>query len=138
VLALMLGLDLDDAAPGERFEASAARAFESFEHLQRVAATVRTQHSADHHELSAVMSTKGRITRTGRRSLAGIVDRIGSGDAFAAGLLHGLISGYEDEATLEFALAAACLKHAIPGDFNLATVHDVESVIADRSWDVRR
>ena len=50
-----------------------------------------------------------------------IVDRIGTGDAFAAGLIFGLLSGFEPQPTIEFAAAAACLKHSIPGDFNLAS-----------------
>ena len=71
-------------------------------------------------------------------AVSGIVDRIGGGDAFAAGLLHGLNSGYPDDKTLDFALAAACLKHYIPGDFNLSTVADVEFYLSDSGSDVRR
>jgi 2-dehydro-3-deoxygluconokinase len=67
-----------------------------------------------------------------------VVDRIGSGDAFAAGLIHGQASGLELRAQLEFALAAAALKHAIPGDFNLSTVGDVEALIRDGAGGVRR
>jgi 2-dehydro-3-deoxygluconokinase len=71
------------------------------------------------------------------RPLSGIVDRIGSGDAFAAGLIHGL-AGTGDQAALDFALAAACLKHGIPGDFNLASAADVGALLADGGLDVRR
>ncbi len=138
VLALMLAREFDAATAAERFQAASTEAFRNFRHLQRVATTVRVQHSPDHHELSAIMNGRGRITSTGRRQLPGIVDRIGAGDAFAAGLLHGLLAALEDEAALEFALVAACLKHSLPGDYNLFGVRDVENAIADRSWDVKR
>ena len=54
-----------------------------------------------------------------------IVDRIGGGDAFAAGLIHGLDVFSSDREALEFALAASCLKHSIPGDFNLVSESEV-------------
>jgi 2-dehydro-3-deoxygluconokinase len=138
VLALMLAREFEAATAAERFEAASAEAFRSFGDLQRVATTVRVQHSPDHHELFAIMNARGSITTTGRRQLPGIVDRIGAGDAFAAGLLHGLLSALDDESALEFALVAACLKHSLPGDYNLFSVRDVESAMADRSWDVKR
>jgi 2-dehydro-3-deoxygluconokinase len=138
VLALMLGREFEAATAAERFDAASSEAFRRFRHLARVATTLRVQHSPDHHELSAIMNARGRITSTGRRQLPGIVDRIGSGDAFAAGVLHGLLTSLDDEAALEFALVAACLKHSLPGDYNLFGVRDVESAIADRSWDVKR
>jgi 2-dehydro-3-deoxygluconokinase len=59
-----------------------------------------------------------------------VIDRIGGGDAFAAGIIHGIISGWEAARTVEFAAAAACLKHSIPGDFNLVSAGEVEALIA--------
>jgi 2-dehydro-3-deoxygluconokinase len=138
VLALMLGAAFEGTSPEQRFAAAAERAFDAFEPLQRLVTTVRVQHSVDHHELSALMAMRGRVLRTGPRALPGIVDRIGTGDAFAAGILHGLTSSLDDAATLEFGLAAACIKHSIPGDYNLVGVRDVENVIAERGWDVKR
>ena len=70
--------------------------------------------------------------------LDGIVDRIGSGDAFAAGVLHGRLAGLGDQDTLELAAAAAVLKHSIPGDFNLATLADVERLAAADPRDIER
>jgi 2-dehydro-3-deoxygluconokinase len=82
-------------------------------------------------------SSSGRpCTRTFR--LSGVVDRVGGGDAFAAGVLHGLIRGRDDRAALEFGLAAACLKHAVPGDFNLVREQDVLDLLAGGGLDVRR
>lgn len=59
-----------------------------------------------------------------------IVDRIGAGDAFMAGIIYGLIHFPDDfPAALEFATAAGCLKHSIIGDINLATVNEVEALM---------
>ena len=54
-----------------------------------------------------------------------IVDRVGTGDAFAAGLIFGLVTGMGVQEALELAAAASCLKHSIPGDFNLSSLEEV-------------
>lgn len=113
-------------------------AFARYPNLKRIAYTERKIVSADQHELSAHMHTRSGGVAARAHAVSGIVDRIGGGDAFAAGLLHGLNSGYPDDKTLDFALAAACLKHYIPGDFNLSTVADVEFYLSDSGSDVRR
>ena len=63
---------------------------------------------------------------------------IGAGDAFTAGVLHGLAAGRDEQSTLEFAAAAAALKHSMRGDFNLVEVADVERLLAAASLDIRR
>ena len=117
---------------------AAEAALAAFPRLERVATTIRVQHSVDHHELSAVMVTRGGTTSTGSHGMGAIVDRIGAGDAFAAGLLHGLRTGMREQAALDFGLAAACLKHSIPGDFNLSSAGDVLAFLGERRFDVRR
>ncbi|MCR4425797.1 MAG: sugar kinase [Firmicutes bacterium] len=68
-----------------------------------------------------------------------IVDRVGGGDAFAAGLIHGILSGKSSRDALEFAVAASCIKHSIFGDFNLVTVDEVEALAkGDTSGRVQR
>lgn len=68
-----------------------------------------------------------------------IVDRVGGGDSFAAGLVCGLVDGKDMKAALEFAVAASALKHTIPGDFNLVTRADVDSLAGgDGSGRVQR
>jgi len=57
-----------------------------------------------------------------------IVDRVGGGDSFSAGLIYGLITGMSDQEAVSFAAAASCLKHSIPGDFNLVSVEDVAAL----------
>jgi 2-dehydro-3-deoxygluconokinase len=58
------------------------------------------------------------------------VDRVGGGDAFAAGLIYAFLNGYCDKDALEFAAAASCLKHSIEGDANHVTVDEVKALMA--------
>jgi 2-dehydro-3-deoxygluconokinase len=114
-----------------------AAAFAAFPQLEQLASTVRTQHSVDRHALSAVLHTRSGSIGTRTYELSGIVDRIGTGDAFAAGVLHGVESGWSGQQALDFGLAAATLKHAIAGDFNLASEEQVQAVCTG-ALDVRR
>lgn len=134
-IALVLGQPALAAAG--RADDAALACFAAFPHLQRLAATQRAQASVDQHTLSATLHTRGAALQASSYAMQGIVERIGGGDAFAAGMLHGLHSGWSDGASLEFALAAAVAKHSIAGDFNLAGVAQVEAVRSGR-LDVRR
>ena len=60
-----------------------------------------------------------------------IVDRVGGGDSFGAGLIYGLITGKTCQDAIEFAVAASCLKHTIEGDYNRTTVNDVENLLSN-------
>jgi 2-dehydro-3-deoxygluconokinase len=136
---VLLGADAQGGNAIERTLAAAARAFAAYPRLQRMACTLRTQRNVDHHALSAVMvERQGSVQLTPEYELTPIVDRIGTGDAFAAGVLHGLSCGFDDAAALHFGLGAACLKHSIPGDFNRVGSADVEAFVADRGFHVRR
>lgn len=141
-IALVLGSRFPAAQPGESLgdlrRRAATAAFEAFPNLQRMACTDRVQHTVNHHDIAGLLFTRERTWRTESRPLNPIIDRIGGGDAFAAGVLHGLLAGLDEGAGLEFAIAAAALKHATPGDFNLATRAEVEALIADGGLDVRR
>jgi 2-dehydro-3-deoxygluconokinase len=137
-MALILGRDFREAPAHQRFEVAAAEMLASFKHLKRIATTVRVQRSVDDHDLTAKLMTRDGLRTTRTYSIGRIIDRIGSGDAFAAGILHGLETGPEDQATLDFGLAAACLKHSIPRDFNLIGVADVHNLLQDKGFTVRR
>lgn len=117
---------------------TADAAFEAFKQLQFIAYTTRDRQSADVQQFAGCL--RGRRDAYTSRSypLYGIVDRIGAGDAFAAGVLHGLIGNFDPQKTIDFATAAAVLKHSIPGDFNLAGVADVELLLSEQQIDVRR
>ena len=118
---------------------SAGAAFRAFPNLQWIAATILQDRADGHQDLSgALHSRKARWTaRT--FALHSVVGRIGRGDAFAAGLLHGLMTDAPPQRSIDFAVAAACLKHSIPGDFLLADVAGVEALLGeDTMVDVRR
>lgn len=138
-LQVVLGLEFPQATPQERFAAGAAAAFQAFPHLRQMAATVRVQRSVDHHALSAITAlSDGALHTTPAYEVSPIVDRIGTGDAFAAGVLHGDLTGLPPTDALHFGVAAACLKHSIPGDFNLVGAADVQAFLGDNSLDVKR
>jgi 2-dehydro-3-deoxygluconokinase len=131
-IGLVLGASYDNELT------AVAAAFAAFPNLQRVASTIRT-HDADRHtDLSAFMITRDGVFRAGPLALGRIVDRIGAGDAFAAGLLYSIQRGADDPDALAFALAAAALKHGVWGDVNLASEADVRAVLAGDAPDVRR
>ncbi|MDX9998795.1 MAG: sugar kinase [Phenylobacterium sp.] len=136
-VALILGHDFPHTDPMERRLAAAEAAFTGFPQLSRVASTHRTVHDATRHGLAGFLAERDGHWTAPPREIGGIVDRIGGGDAFAAGLIHGLRTQMAPQAALDFALAAAALKHSIPGDFNLVDLADVEALMAG-GGDVRR
>ena len=137
-VALILGRTFAGEGEAPRVQAAAA-AFAAWPNLSAMASTRRVQHSADHNDLSGFLFTRGGGAVTTKPfALTQIVDRIGGGDAFAAGVIHGIRRGLGDQRSLDFGLAAAALKHAIPGDFNLSSAADVERLIDAAGLDVRR
>ena len=137
-IGLILGRPFGAGDPEVLRRHAADLAFEAFPRLQRLACTDRVQHNVNNHDLTGFLLDRSGTWRSAPRSLNPIVDRIGGGDAFAAGVLHGLLSGLGEAVTLDFAVAAAALKHATPGDFNLASVAEVEDLRTADSLDVRR
>jgi 2-dehydro-3-deoxygluconokinase len=137
-IALILGMDFPHANASDRFRAAALAAFSAWPRLRRMAATERHHRDACDQDLFGLLATRGRVLTTTANALTGIVDRIGAGDAFAAGLLHGLLRNMSDEAALDFAVAAACLKHSMPGDVNLAREMDIVAFLSQAGFEVKR
>lgn len=137
-MGLVLGGDYMTKGAEHRRRLAADAAFAAFPQLKRMASTVRIQHSVDHHDLAGMMFSKEASWSTPSFPLTPIVDRIGGGDAFAAGVLHGLRKGMEDAQALAFGIAAACVKHTIPGDFNLAGETEIAALLGDEAIDVKR
>lgn len=139
-----LGIESDvDVRTGdldpERYRALTGEVMERFPNLDRQAITLRESRSADANRWSACLRTRERFLVSRAYQISDIVDRVGSGDAFAAGLIYALRTGADDQAALEFATAAGCLKHSISGDFNRVSVADVETLVrGDSSGRVRR
>jgi 2-dehydro-3-deoxygluconokinase len=105
-----------------------------------VAITLRESTSASDNGWSAVLwdADRGTMLRSQRYDVR-LVDRIGGGDSFAAGLIYGLVTGRSPEQALRFAVAASALKQTIPGDFNRVTVEEVDRLAGgDTSGRVQR
>ncbi|MCC8537466.1 PfkB family carbohydrate kinase [Xanthomonas axonopodis pv. poinsettiicola] len=138
-IGVVLGGQFPQDTLEARVEAAAQQAFAAFPQLQLMACTQRVAHNVDHHSLGAMLVPReGALAHAPSEELTPIIDRIGGGDAFAAGVLHGLIEGWPLQDTARFGLAAGCLKHSIPGDFSPLSVADVQACAGDARFDVRR
>ncbi|WP_125153563.1 sugar kinase [Clostridium rectalis] len=106
--------------------------------IKYVVTTMRENFSASHNALSAVIYNGKEIYKSNRYDFF-IEDRVGGGDAFAAGLIYGLANGKDYKKSLEFAVASSALKHTISGDSNFVTVDEVMDVMnGNISGSVRR
>jgi 2-dehydro-3-deoxygluconokinase len=122
----------------ESYRAIAEQLASSFE-LDVVATTLRTSISASVNRWAGLLydGSDHFVSRT--YEIDPIVDRVGGGDAFSGALIYGLLEGMEAQACVEFAAAASCLKHSIPGDFALLSRAEIEALVAgDASGRVRR
>lgn len=135
-VSLLLDKNFSGDGAQRRREAAEA-AFAAFPNLQRIASTARHVDDVDRHRIAARIDTRAHGFQTDEVVVSGIVDRIGGGDAFAAGILHGELSGQDLEATAASGLALACLKHSLPGDASLFRQADIEAFLHG-SMDVRR
>jgi 2-dehydro-3-deoxygluconokinase len=84
------------------------------------------------------MWRKGETTFSNVHTITPIVDRVGGGDAYAAGILHGILSGYTAEHTVDFAIAASSMKHTIHGDCNQFSAEEVEDFKNSESGAIKR
>ena len=111
-----------------------------FPNLQSIAITLRGSLSASHNSWSAVLWHQNELYFGPDFEITHIVDRVGGGDSFMAGLIYGLLTYAEDkQAAINFAVAASALKHTIFGDFNLVSVEEVEKLMGgDASGRVSR
>ena len=128
-----LGLEIEvDVESGqlefERYRELTNRVLELFSNIKKIALTLRESHSADHNDWSGVMNNRSSFIVSKKHEIHDIVDRVGSGDTFAAGLIYGLDNLGSDNEALEFAVAASCLKHSIPGDLPLLSVEEVKNL----------
>ena len=108
--------------------------------VKKVAITLRTSLSAtDNLWAGMLYDSKAAKAFFSTEYKVHIVDRVGGGDSFGGGLVYALASGKKDQAAIDFAVAASCLKHSIEHDFNLVSVKEVEALAAgDASGRVRR
>jgi 2-dehydro-3-deoxygluconokinase len=101
--------------------------------FSHVAMTLRKETSASANQILGLLYDGQDMVRSPLYDIE-VVDRIGGGDAFTAGLIHGLLMGKAMERTIEFATAASCLKHTIPGDFNLVSMGEVKHLMEGKEF----
>ncbi|WP_367947364.1 PfkB family carbohydrate kinase [Sphingopyxis sp. BSNA05] len=140
-----LGISVDvDVETGEldtkKYEALSDKVLELYPDMSTIAITLRESHSADRNGWSACLRDREQGFKLSRHyELTDIVDRVGGGDSFASALIYGLNAYDDKQHSLEFAVAASCLKHSILGDFNRVTVPEVEKLMSgDGSGRVQR
>jgi len=129
-----LGISLDiDVESGklqpEQYRTLAERVLSAYPSLKQVAITLRESNSANDNGWSAVLHTGKEFLVSRRYAIADIVDRVGTGDTFAAGLIYGLTNLGTPRDALEYAVAASCLKHSICGDLPLLSVAEVKALV---------
>lgn len=95
--------------------------------MSKVAITLRESISANDNNWSAMLYD-GKDYYFSKKYKIHIVDRVGGGDSFGGGLIAALLSDYDSQAAIEFAVAASCLKHSIEGDFNAVSMEEVLSL----------
>ncbi|MCD4734923.1 MAG: sugar kinase [Bacteroidales bacterium] len=123
----------------EEYRPASEQIMKCFPKAKKVVTTLRGSISASHNTWSGVLYDGKTLFKAHEYNITHIVDRIGGGDAFMAGLIYGLITFNDDQKVLNFAAAASCLKHTIHGDFNLVTVEEVEKLMSgDQSGRVVR
>ena len=135
-LSLVLGQEFSGDG-GDRRRAAAEAGFAAFPDLKLIASTARHTLTADHHRVAARVDLRDGGYQTDEVDVTGIVDRIGAGDAFAAGVLHAHLSGGDARAMAKSGLALTALKHSLPGDASRFGQADIDAFHGG-GLDVRR
>ena len=114
----------------EKYKALSKEVLDKYPEMKMIAITLRESKSADSNGWAACLNDRTAFLISTHYQIDDIVDRVGGGDAFSAGLIYGLNRYKTNQEALEFAVAASCLKHSIIGDFNRVGVSDVEKLMA--------
>ncbi|WP_136480698.1 sugar kinase [Cognatitamlana onchidii] len=120
-------------APKDNFQSLAKQLVSHFPHIKKVVKKTRRIMSASHHQIQGKLWNGETYIKTDMLNITHIIDRVGTGDAFAAGLIYGLLH-YDDMLALDFASAACALKHTIPGDVNIVSLENVSSLMAGNTY----
>jgi len=129
-----LGITVDVEVEQGRLESAKYKALsdevlDRYSNLKMIAITLRESKSADINGWAACLNDRTAFLESKRYQISDIIDRVGGGDAFAAGLIYGINRYSNHQQALEFAVAASCLKHSVIGDFNRMSVSDVEKLM---------
>jgi len=128
-----LGIKVDvDVESGklqtEKYRELTDRVLNLYPNIKKITITLRESHSANNNGWSAVLNNRKEFFISKKYEIHNIIDRVGGGDTFAAGLIYGFNNLHNDTESLEFAVASSCLKHSIHGDLPLLTVEEVKNI----------
>lgn len=118
-----------DGKKQEKFRAACEKLIEVCPGIQKVFDKDREMVSASHNRIQGKMWDRDKFLKTSKFDVTHIVDRVGTGDAFAAGVIYGLLHHENDEDALKFATAACALKHTVEGDANIVSIEDVHDLM---------
>ena len=131
-----LGISTESAKGAEEgkldtalYESLCKQVMQAYPNVKKIAITLRESVNANHNDWSACLYNGSEFLLSRKYKITHIVDRVGGGDSFSGGLIYGLNTYETDRDALEFAVAASCLKHTIPGDYNRMTAKEVESLM---------
>ena len=139
-LGIKAGVDVHSGALDRaQYEKLTQQVLADYPNLQSIAITLRESKSASHNGWSACLNDRNKFMLSRTYDITHIVDRVGTGDSFAAGLIYGLQKLPNHQDALEFAVATSCLKHSVCGDFHRCSVEEVEGLLkGDGSGRVQR
>lgn len=109
-----------------------------YPNIQVIYSTNRTILSAKHNQLQGTIYAQNQYYKSEVIDIPDIIDRVGGGDAYSAGILHGLLSGYSAQEIVNFATAASALKHMVYGDCNQFTLEEVQAYLKNGSSKINR
>lgn len=112
----------------EKYRELTDRILNLYPNIQKIAITLRESHSANNNGWLAVFNNREEFIISKKYEINNIIDRVGAGDTFTAGLIYGFNNLHSDKEALEFAVAASCFMHSIPGDLPLLSVEEVKSL----------
>jgi len=123
----------------EKYRALGNKVLAVYPNMKMIAITLRESRSADSNGWAGCLNDGDKFYESKRYEITDIIDRVGGGDSFAGGLIYGLNTYASKQQALDFAVAASCLKHSVPGDYNRVGVKDVETLMGgDGSGRVQR
>jgi 2-dehydro-3-deoxygluconokinase len=129
-LGIQAGVDVHAGTlDASQYSKLTGKVLAEFPNLKKIAITLRESKSASYNGWSACLNDGASFMLSRHYEITHIVDRVGGGDAFAGGLIYGFMNLPSALEALEFAVAASCLKHSVPGDFNRFGVDDVQQLL---------
>jgi len=128
-LGVKVDIDVESGRlQAERYRELTEKVLSLYSNIKKIAITLRESRSANYNGWSAVLNNRKDFLISKKYKIHNIIDRVGGGDTFASGLIYGFNDLHSDREALEFAVAASCLMHSIPGDLPLLSVEEVKSL----------